>query len=106
MLCLIRFSGIDYIVNLSFREFADAVSAPDFYGPATKLTDMSDDVYFRPIIAPAYMRDAKAAYVAYERMLASMKKIRAKISNAYDLDEDTEAILYGWNVEKVVPIDD
>lgn len=101
MLCLIRFTDTDYIVNLSFREFADATTAPDFYGPATKLTDMSDDVYFRPIIAPAYMRDAKAAYAAYERMLASMKKI----SNAYDLDEDTEAMLYGWNIEMVVPID-
>lgn len=104
MLTLIRFSGTDYIVHLSFREFADATIAPDFYGPATKLTDMSD-VYFRPIIAPAYMGDEKTAYIAYERMLASMKKIRTRLVNAYDLDEDTEAMLHGWNVEKVVPID-
>jgi len=103
MLCLIRFAGTDYVTDLSFREFVDATCARDFYGPATKLTDMDDDVYFRPIIRPDYMKDNRSAYVAYERMLASMRKIRAKLVNAYNLDEDTEAMLHGWNVEKVVP---
>ena len=103
MLSLIRFSGTDYITDLSFREFADATVAPDFYGPASKLTDMGD-VYFRPIIAPAYMGDSKTAYIAYERMLKSIEKIRAKLVNAYDLDEDAAAMLHGWNIEKVVPV--
>ena len=104
MLSLIRFSGTDYSVYLSFREFADACIAPDLYGPASKLTDLGQ-VYFRPMIAPAYMRDGKTAYVAYERMLASMKRIRAKIVSAYDLDEDEAAMLQPWNIEKVVPVD-
>nr|DAO84381.1 MAG TPA: hypothetical protein [Caudoviricetes sp.] len=94
MLCLIRFSGTDYIAHLSFREFVDATCARDFYGPAMKLTDMDDDVFFRPIVRPAYMRDEKVAYVAYERMLVS----------AYNLDEDTEAMLHGWNIEEVKPL--
>ena len=104
MLCNIRFSGTDYIVHLSFREFADATCARDFYGPAMKLTDMDDDVFFRPIVRPAYMRDEKTAYVAYERMLVSLKKIRTRLVSAYDLDEDTEAMLYGWNIEEVKPL--
>jgi hypothetical protein len=104
MLCLIRFSGTDYIAHLSFREFVDATCARDFYGPAMKLTDMDDDVFFRPIVRPAYMRDEKVAYVAYERMLASMRKIRAKLVSAYNLDEDTEAMLHGWNIEEVKPL--
>lgn len=104
MLSLIRFSGTDYSVYLSFREFADMVIAPDLYGPAYKLTDLGQ-VYFHPMIAPAYMKDGKAAYVAYERMFASMKRVRAKIVNAYDLDEDEAALLQPWNIEKVVPID-
>lgn len=52
-----------------------------------------------------YMRDGRTAYVAYERMLASMKRVRTKIVNAYNLDEDEAALLQPWNIEKVVPID-
>ena len=104
MLCKIRFSGTDYAVYLSFREFVDMVIAPDFFGPPTKVTDGSV-IHFRPMIAPAYMKDGKTAYVAYERMLASMNRVRSKIVSAYRLDEDETAMLLPWNIEKVVPID-
>ena len=104
MLCKIRFSGTDYAVYLSFREFVDMVIAPDFFGPPTKITDMSV-IYFRPLLVPEYMDDEKVAYIAYERMIASMNRVRSKIMSAYRLDEDETAMLMPWNIEQVVPID-
>ncbi len=104
MLCKIRFSGTDYAVYLSFREFVDMVIAPDFFGPPTEITDMSV-IYFRPLLVPEYMDDEKVAYIAYERMIVSMNCVRSKIVSAYRLDEDETAMLMPWNIEKVVPID-
>jgi hypothetical protein len=37
-------------------------------------------------------------------MLASMRKIRAKLMSAYNLDEDAASLLYGWNIEEVKPL--
>lgn len=104
MLCKIRFSGTDYAVYLSFREFVDMVIAPDFFGPPTKVTDGSV-IHFRPLLVPEYMDDEKVAWIAYERVIVSMNRVRSKIVSAYRLDEDETAMLLPWNVEKVVPID-
>lgn len=57
------------------------------------------------MLVPEYMDDDKVAYIAYERMIASMNRVRSKIISAYRLDEDETAMLLPWNIEQVVPID-